>query len=479
MKKCFAAWMMLVVMLLGSSAHAVFFEPNPTSVEITEQCIFTVSEGSASKLHNGVRSLWEYGTPGAKILVELPEAAVPGAIVIYWQYEPFGYTVEEYDEQKNVLRARDLSDYFPSIVSYYDLLPQTRYVALTMTAMNQAVADLKLYSAGTHDEYVQMWQAPVEKADLMVVSTHQDDELIFFGGTIPYYDVAMDRPTIVVYMADCSRYRRQEALSGLWAMGVRTYPEFINLKDARLSSLEESMQLWGGKENILRELVQRIRRYKPEVIVTHDFDGEYGHNQHKATSRSMQAAIDAAADPARFPESAAQYGTWKVKKLYIHLYGENQVCMDWKTPLEELGGISPLLAAQVGYAEHASQHKYYQVEEGGQYDNALFGLFSSDVGPDVLKNDFLENIVAPTPVPEPTMEPAAEEQPVPETVPVSESEPEEKKGSAAGWLIGAAVVLISASAAVLYCREMNRRRRRRRRAQARRSAPRSSSRRVD
>ena len=157
----------------------------------------------------------------------------------------------------------------------------------------------------------------------------------------------------------------------------------------------------------------RIRRYRPEVIVTHDLDGEYGHNQHKITSRLMQGAIEAAADATRFPDTAAQYGIWQVKKLYIHLYGENQVNMPWKVPLAELDGRTPLEVARLGYAEHASQQKYFQVEDGGKYDNALFGLAFSTVGQDSGSNDMFENIPTPTPVPTPTPEPTPEPTAVP------------------------------------------------------------------
>ena len=101
---------------------------------------------------------------------------------------------------------------------------------------------------------------------------------------------------IVVYMTNCSRLRRGEALNCLWKMGVKNYPEFINLADKRVDSINEGVQLWGGKEAILEQVVARIRRYKPEVIVTHDLNGEYGHNQHKITARCMSYAIEVAAD---------------------------------------------------------------------------------------------------------------------------------------------------------------------------------------
>ena len=361
--------------------------------DITKQCRFKVSEGSRDKLTDGnVRSMWTYDRKDAYVAVKLPDDAQAGWLRVEWLYDPTGYELIEYDADMNPIRQRDQGDMFPNVYSVFELLPETKYIQLKMTVKGQQIGTVAVYSAGDLPAGVQQWQAPVEKADLMVVSTHQDDELIFLGGTIPYYATALKKPTVIVYMANCGRYRRAEALNALWKMGVKNYPEFINLKDEKVDSINAGIRLWGGKDEILSLIVERIRRFKPEVIVTQDLDGEYGHNQHKITARAMQYAIDAAADETQFPESLAKYGAWQVKKLYHHLYKENQIEMDWETPLDSLGGHTALEVAKLGMNEHASQLKYYRVKSHGTYDNAKFGLYSTTVGPDVEKNDFLENI---------------------------------------------------------------------------------------
>ncbi|MDO5323945.1 MAG: PIG-L family deacetylase [Clostridia bacterium] len=409
------ASLLLALLLFGSTCLA-------EAAEITRQCAFWVSEGKKGNLtDDSFRSSWTYAGSDARLGIELPDSVAGGTLQIGWDFEPSAYQVEEYNAERNLLRTRDSAFSFPCIETCVDLLPETKYVFLQMTAPDQAIAELRVFGPGELPENVHVWNPPVEKAELMVVSTHQDDELIFFGGTIPYYTVAQNRPTVVVYMANCGRSRRQEALNGLWAMGVRNYPQFINLKDKRVKSIEEGLKLWGGQDHVLEELAACIRCYRPEVIVTHDLDGEYGHNQHKITARLMQQAIDAAADASRFPESAAAYGTWQVKKLYIHLYGENQVNMPWKVPLEELGGRTPLEVARLGYAEHASQQKYFQVEDGGKYDNSIFGLYFTTVGLDSGANDMFENI--PTPTPEITPTPSPTPTPVITPTPVPTAEP--------------------------------------------------------
>ena len=383
----------LIVALCLCAAFAAGCALAEEAADITSKCKFKVSEGDRGNLYDkNIRSLWKYSRADAYVGIHLPKDARAGWLRIEWLYDPKGFELIEYDADLNELRTRDQTCTFPNIYTMLELLPETSYLQLKMTAKNQQIGNLRVYSAGDLPKEVQVWERPVEKADLMVVSTHQDDELIFLGGTIPYYATALKKPTIVVYMTNCSRYRRNEALNALWVMGVRTYPEFINFTDKKVESINKGIALWGGKDNILSALVERIRRYKPEVIVTQDLNGEYGHIQHQITARAMMYAIEAAADPTQYPESQQKYGEWQVKKLYHHLYKENQIQMDWETKLDSLNGYSPLKVAQIGMNEHASQLKYYAVKSHGKYDNSKFGLYFTTVGEDVAKNDFLENI---------------------------------------------------------------------------------------
>ena len=391
----FAALACLCALLAGCLAvpGAVAEAAAAKAEDITKKCTFKVSEGSRGKLtDDSVRTSWTYEHADAYVGVKLPEGVEAGWLRIEWMFDPTGFELLEYDADKALIQQRDQSCTFPNIYTVLPLLPQTMYIQLKMTAKDQEVCTVKVYSAGELPASVQTWNPPVEKADVMVVSTHQDDELIFLGGTIPYYATALKKPTIVMYMANCTRYRRNEALNALWKMGVRDYPEFLNLRDKRVDSINEGIELWGGKDNILSMVVERIRRFKPEVIVTQDLNGEYGHNQHKITARCMMYAIEAAADPAQYADSYNKYGAWQVKKLYHHLYAENQIEMDWETPLDSLNGYTPLKVAQIGMNEHASQLKYYAVKSHGKYDNSKFGLYFTTVGPDEAKNDFLEHI---------------------------------------------------------------------------------------
>ncbi len=154
--------------------------------------------------------------------------------------------------------------------------------------------------------------------------------------------------------------------------------------------MKVAANIWpGSQEAIVRE----IRRCKPDVVVVQDLNGEYGHTQHKLTSLQVCQGVEYAADPSYDPESAAEYGTWNVKKLYVHLYEKNQVHMNWHIPLPEYGGFTPWEIAVEAFEMHHSQYGYFRMEKQSlTYDSSCFGLYSSTVGMDRSGDDMLENI---------------------------------------------------------------------------------------
>ena len=56
-----------------------------------------------------------------------------------------------------------------------------------------------------------------------------------------------------------------------------------------------------------------VREVRPQVLVTYDENGGYGHPDHIQSHRVAMAAVDAAADPAFAPETG---DPWAVPKVY-------------------------------------------------------------------------------------------------------------------------------------------------------------------
>jgi LmbE family N-acetylglucosaminyl deacetylase len=339
---------------------------------------------------NNVNTYAEYGAEGTFSLTWPVEAGVR-VVSVKWNTLPDRDRVilVQSDENGNELSRGKIEQ--PIFNDCYAILPDARKLSLSCESGMQ-ISEVTLFSEGALPEGIYDWQPPYEKADLLVVSAHCDDELIFFGGTIPYYAGERKLAVQVVYMANADRARVDEALSGLWHAGVRHSPVFLPFKDVYTETLRLALLNWGEEETT-EELVGLIRRFQPDVIVSHDLEGEYGHGAHRATAYCLRQAVPLAADESAFPDSEAQYGVWQAKKLYLHLYPENQITMNWNQPLEAFGGKTALEVANEAYHMHVSQLEYHKNVYGtGPYSSLLFGLVDSVVGQDAAKNDFFEHV---------------------------------------------------------------------------------------
>jgi len=279
------------------------------------------------------------------------------------------------------------------------------------------VCELRTYGSGTIPGSVQRWEPPLEgTADIVLFSTHGDDEQLYFAGLLPDYAGQRQLAVQVVYMTShenvCGRERMHEMLNGLWACGVRSYPVFGPFPDFKLDYREETYleyeKLGYSRDQLLSYVVENLRRFKPQVAIGHDLNGEYGHGMHKVYADLLIKAVEVSADPESFPESAQRYGAYDVPKTYLHLYKENEIVMDWDQPLEAFGGMTAFEVNQkLGFPCHATQqydqYVYWLYGPGNTITQATqirswspcyYGLYRSTVGEDVQKNDFMENLTS-------------------------------------------------------------------------------------
>ncbi len=289
-----------------------------------------------------------------------------------------------------------------------------------------SLSEIFVFAPGDVPDFVQKWEHPLEGGtDIVLFSTHGDDDQLYFAGLLPLYAGEQGRRVQVVYLTDhrsgpyATNERTHEILCGLWATGVTAYPVFGAFADFRIDDLEDSYKeyetVYGTTEQDLQAfVVEQIRRFRPLVAVGHDIKGEYGHGMHQVYTDLLIKSLDMTGDAARFPESAEKYGTWELPKLYLHLYEKNTLILDIDSPLDAFGGLSGFqVTQQLGFPCHETQqvHGFYKWLHGKdneitkasqieKYNPAYYGLYHSTVGLDTGKNDFLENVI-PEPQPEP------------------------------------------------------------------------------
>lgn len=389
-------WLIALLTLLALSLSVAFAaEAN----DITEDCKFKVcSSGRKYTLMTDKKytSYWESNkikTPW--IAITAPEGKPIAGLYVCFGNMPESWEIQTSDDGKDWFTAVPGDTRF---LHAYVALPQpAQHVRLAVTSEKKTalrINDLFVLSEGDLPDWVQVWQPTEEKADILFLSTHPDDELIFFGGAIPTYAVEQQRKVVVAYFTRSNTTRSSELLNGLWHMGVRTYPVIGNFKDSYAKNLKAAYKSAGGKGKVNEWIVGLYRQYKPEVVVTQDTNGEYGHKQHMMIADAAQNCIALAANEDEFTASTIAYGTWQVKKLYLHLYPENQITFDWTIPLKSMNGATGIELAEEAYTLHKTQASSGMsvTETGTKYDNRVFGLAFTTVGEDVRKDDFLENI---------------------------------------------------------------------------------------
>lgn len=433
----------------------------------------TASDGSDGEtlLDDDYRST-EHFEGGTELTINAPEPIK--SVYIKWDSIPSAWTMLDGGTQISCGENGFLHE-------FVSLSGTSTSATIRIPSGGADVADIFVFSDGELPDFVQQWQASWDKADILFISTHSDDEVLFFGGMIPIYTNQNRARVQVAYFSDfflSESYRNHELLDGIWTMGVDHYPQLGRFYDEYSESLEEAEGQFDHEES-LAYIVETIRRFQPQVVVTHDVNGEYGHGGHMYVSKLVREAVDGvAADAARYPESAGSYGAWDVPKTYLHLYPENTIETGTRVPLEDFGGRTALEVAKEAYLRHGSQQwMWFYVDDG--YDEAgnpndykfscaRYGLYRTTVGPDTGSNDVLENITTYD-----TQEKGSGTDPG--TKPDSSSDKEEKKETGGHtWLILIIIILVLLAVFIIVLLLVKKRQRQReemeRRARARRRA---------
>jgi LmbE family N-acetylglucosaminyl deacetylase len=171
---------------------------------------------------------------------------------------------------------------------------------------------------------------------LMAVFAHPDDESFGTGGTLARYGADRDVRVVLVCatrgeageISDSNlatperlgEVREEELRCACRTMGVDAV-HFLDYRDSGMAGMPQNLDpralTMAGFDEAVGKIVAHIRRERPDVLVTFDVTGGYGHPDHIAVHYHAKAAFAAAADPERYPEHIkAGLQPHQTKKLY-------------------------------------------------------------------------------------------------------------------------------------------------------------------
>ena len=372
--------------------------PMPLAEDITMACAlngYTGDQHPTNMRDGAYKTYWESSLQeGVHALrITAPKGKVIGGLLIRWKSWPLALTAQVQVNNQWLDIAQCDGDF---MAQYFELtgVRDLRIISRDDGGRTKLeISEITVLTPGKVPEDIPVFRKAPEKVDMLLVATHPDDEVLWFGGLLATYAGEQGKDVLVACGAHNNFYRRLELCDCLWAMGVDIYPHFLRYTDSTASSPMDILEAWGGHRKVQGDLVALYRQYKPDVLVLQAMNGESGHPAHRALSQVGREAVGLAASATEFSQSLG-YGAWDVPKVYVHLWEENQITMDWHVPLSRFGGLDGMQVAAIGFDKHISQRdkSQYSIHDGGDTDCSLFGLYHTTVGKDVEKNDLFENI---------------------------------------------------------------------------------------
>ncbi len=406
MKKYLCILFSFIFVFIAFSAIAPVFSAKEAECRIiTSACKITLNGGRLDSCLYDNREESYALYDGAKIKIEATEPV--GGIYIKFDRTPPVWSLS-YEN-----KTYKCGEY--GFLHEYQSIKADNVKTLSLTFDKEvSFADIYVLSRGDKlPGFVQTWRPAEGRCDIMLLSCHSDDDQLFFAGSIPDA-VNRGAEMQVCYFTHHwkTHSRPHELLNGLWECGLDRYPVVGRFPDiTRVDSESEMLEIFEENgytyDEMVSDQVELLRKYKPQIVLVHDINGEYGHGAHRLDSHTLRDAAVVSADASKYPASAKEYGVWEVPKIYIHLYGENKIENEIDVPLERFGGRTAYQVSQDAFLCHISQYDTMFTEwllgtrenpvtdsrDFPRYSPRYFGLWRSTVGEDKIKKDFYENII--------------------------------------------------------------------------------------
>lgn len=165
---------------------------------------------------------------------------------------------------------------------------------------------------------------------MLIALAHPDDETFGMGGTLALYarrgvqvhllcathgEAGTVEPAFMNGYSEIAELRQAELRCAADKLGLAEV-EFLGYRDSGMIGTEDNQHpkalAQAEADRVTAQIVGHIRRVRPQVVVTHDPVGGYGHPDHIAVHRSTLAAFHAAGDPDRYPDQGQPFSPQKL-----------------------------------------------------------------------------------------------------------------------------------------------------------------------
>lgn len=143
-----------------------------------------------------------------------------------------------------------------------------------------------------------------EPLKLLCILAHPDDESLGTGGILAKYAAEGVETHLVMatrgergWPGEQKDYPGSEALGQIREAELRAAAEVLGLQEVTFLDYVDGELDQADPAEAIARIVAQLRRVRPQVVVTFDPYGSYGHPDHIAICQFTTAAVVAAADP--------------------------------------------------------------------------------------------------------------------------------------------------------------------------------------
>ena len=170
---------------------------------------------------------------------------------------------------------------------------------------------------------------------LIFFGAHPDDESFGMGATLAQYaaqgvnvyyvcstggELGTVEPELLEGYDSIAALRKDELTRAAQVLGL-TEVLYLGYRDSGMRGTPDNTHpdamAAASPDDITGRIVKAIRQTKPDVIVTHDEGGGYGHPDHVATHHGVVNAFHAAGDPEQYTEWGPSF---QPRKLYFTVH---------------------------------------------------------------------------------------------------------------------------------------------------------------
>ena len=180
---------------------------------------------------------------------------------------------------------------------------------------------------------------------LLAILAHPDDESLGLGGILAKYGAdGVETHLVTATRGERGWFGPPEEHPGETELGqireqeLRAAAAVLGIRDVLLLGYHDGEVANADQAELVSRLVAHIRSVRPDVVVTFDHNGIYGHPDHIAVTRAATTAMIAAADAtyrgangaAPHAVSKLYYFAWtqEVQEAYEQAFGELRMQID-------------------------------------------------------------------------------------------------------------------------------------------------------